>query len=310
VQVWSFVNGNWKPGDLAFAEYRWFDLEAPPAGELEALGERFQLHPLTIEDCRSPRLHAPKIDDFGAYLFVVLQVPAATEGDFVEMEELDVFLSPKLLLTYRDGPIQEVGHIHQMLTNGMTMRPGTDGLLYEIVDRTVDALLPGVEGIGNRLDDIHDLVLEDPGNNRSHDIVSLRAHAGRVRRLLTPELAVVQRLSRGEFPQVSEHNRVYYRDIYDHLVRIDLALENLREDAEVVLSTYLAQVNNRMSEVMKVLSVVAAIALPATVISGIFGTNFDNVPGLHSNWGFAVMMTAMVSLAGGMALFFKRRGWW
>ena len=106
---------------------------------------------------------------------------AATEGDFVEMEELDVFLSPKLLLTYRDGPIQEVGHIHQMLANGMTMRPGTDGLLYEIVDRTVDALLPGVEGIGNRLDDIHDLVLEDPGNNRSHDIVSLRAHAGRVR---------------------------------------------------------------------------------------------------------------------------------
>ncbi len=310
VQVWSFVNGGWKPGDLAFADCRWFDLEAPPDGELETLGERFHLHHLAIEDCRSTRLHAPKVDDFGAYLFIVMHVPAASSAEFVEMEELDIFLAPGTLITYRDRAVREVGHVHEMLQNGMTMRPGTDGLLYEIMDRAVDALLPEVEAIGNRLDELHDLVLEDPGDTRSHDIVSLRAHAGRVRRLLTPQLAVVQRLSRGEFPQVDEHNRVYFRDIYDHLVRIDLALENLREDAEVVLSTYLAQVNNRMSEVMKVLSVVAAIALPATVISGIFGTNFDNVPGLHSNWGFALMMSAMGGLMGGMALFFKRRGWW
>lgn len=310
MQVWSFVNGAWKPGDLAFADLRWFDLEAPPEGELEALGERFDLHHLAIEDCRSTRLHAPKIDDFGPYLFIVLQVPVLGGDGLPVMEELDAFLSPTLLITYRDRAVPEVDLVHDMLVNGMGTRPGTDGLLYEVVDRTVDALMPQVEGIAAQLDALHDLVLEQPLVNRSHEIVSLRAHAGGVRRLLMPELGVIQRLSRGEFAQVPEHNRMYYRDIYDHLVRIDLALEAVREDAEVVLSTYLAQVNNRMSEVMKVLSVVAAIALPATVISGIFGTNFDNVPGLHSNWGFAFMMFAMGALAGGMALFFKRRGWW
>jgi hypothetical protein len=193
---------------------------------------------------------------------------------------------PKLLL-YRDGPIRSAT---PDLANGMTA-PRHRRSLVPIVDRTVDALLPGVEGIepAGR----HPRPRAGSPTTTAASIVC----AGRVRRLLTPELAVVQRLSRGEFPQVSEHNRVYYRDIYDHLVRIDLALENLREDAEVVLSTYLAQVNNRMSEVMKVLSVVAAIALPATVISGIFGTNFDNVPA-STAMGFAVMMTAMVSLAG------------
>ena len=93
-------------------------------------------------------------------------------------------------------------------------------------------------------------------------------------------------------------------------MRIDLALEGVREDAEMGLSTYLSSLNNRMNEVMKVLSVVAALALPGTVISGIFGTNFDNVPGLHSNWGFALMMSGIIGLAAGMAWYFKRRDWW
>jgi len=92
-------------------------------------------------------------------------------------------------------------------------------------------------------------------------------------------------------------------------VRIDLGLEELREDAEVALSTYLSAFNNRISEVMKVLAVVGALALPASVIAGIFGTNFDNVPGLHSNWGFLAMIGSMTGLAVGMALYFRHRGW-
>ncbi len=90
---------------------------------------------------------------------------------------------------------------------------------------------------------------------------------------------------------------------------MDLALEGVREDAEVALSTYLSAINNRMNEVMKVLSVVSALALPAVVITGIFGTNFDNVPGLHSNWGFTVMIGSMTGIAGGLAYYFRRRGW-
>jgi magnesium transporter len=152
-------------------------------------------------------------------------------------------------------------------------------------------------------------MLKSNAGTRHRQILASRARAGRIRRILTSQLAVMQRLSRGEFALISEPNRIYFRDIYDHLVRIDLALEGLREDAEVALSTYLSAVNNRLSEVMKVLAVVSALMLPGTLITGVFGTNFDNVPGLHSNWGFLIMIVSMAAIAVGMAIFFRRRRW-
>ncbi|MBI2767341.1 MAG: magnesium transporter CorA family protein [Chloroflexi bacterium] len=309
MEVWSFVNGNWREGDLAFADQRWFDL-ADDAAELHSLAERFGLHPLAVEDCLSPLMHAPKIDEFPDYLFIVFQAALPNLSEDHAMEEVDVFLGHNFVITYQDRALAEMGQVRSVLRQGITVRPGVDGILYEVIDRLVDSTLPVVERIGGELDEIHQAVLDSPGGRiPSHDIVTLRSQAGRIRRVLTPEMTVAQRLSRGEFNVISEANRVYYRDIYDHLVRIDLALENVREDAEVVLSTYLSSLNNRMSEVMKVITVVAALALPATVITGVFGTNFDNVPGLHSNWGFALMVGAIVGVGGTMALYFHRRGW-
>lgn len=309
MECWSFVNGGWRPGDLAFAERRWFDLTGSPNGELEALGERFGLHHLAIEDCLSPLLHAPKVDEFPDYLFAVVQ--AVVGGGPDPLEELDVFAGRNLLITYHDGPIPEIAAVHDLLGAGRVVREGIDGLFYEICDRVVDGILPEVDRFAGDLERLHDEALDRPGTGEAaHAVTTLRARAGHLRRMLAPQMAVFQRMSRGEYALVTEPNRIYFRDIYDHLVRVDLALEGVREDAEVVLNTYLSSLNNRLSEVMKVLSVVAALALPGTLISGIFGTNFDNVPGLHSNWGFALMMASIGGIAGGMGLYFRRRGWW
>jgi magnesium transporter len=308
VDVWSLVDGRWCHGDTERASLRWFDLEAGH-GDLEELAGRYHLHPLAVEDCRSPLLHAPKIDEFGDYLFVVLQAVLG-EGVQPRLEELDAFVGPDFLITYRDGPIPEIAEVHEALARGMTMRPGADGLLYEVVDRVVDATLPRVDAISEELDSVQASALSDPTSaEQARVILEMRAAAGHLRRTLAPQLSVIQRLSRGEFAEIADANRIYFRDIYDHLVRVDLALEGVREDADVALSIYLSALNNRLSEVMKVLSVVAALALPATVISGVFGTNFDNVPGLHSNWGFALMIATMTGVAVGMALYFRRRGW-
>ncbi|MEX2080103.1 MAG: CorA family divalent cation transporter, partial [Dehalococcoidia bacterium] len=108
---------------------------------------------------------------------------------------------------------------------------------------------------------------------------------------------------------IHDENRPYFRDVYDHMVRVDSMLEEVREDAEVAINTYLGVWNNRLGEVMKVLSVVAALALPATVITGVFGTNFDDIPGLHSSWGFVAMLLGMAGVSVGMFLFFRRRRW-
>ena len=311
MRVWSFGEGHWQPGDLADAEHRWFDLDGSDHDELRRLAGDFNLHPLAVDDCISPYLHTPKIDDFGSHIFMVL--PAMTPGTVdVALEELDVFLGGNFLITYRDGaePSPAIDDVVVALERGVTLRGGSDGLLYEIADRTVDAMFPRVSAMSEQLDQIEDAIVESgvPGQYTNR-ILELRREAGKVRRLLAPELAVMLRFGRSELHIVQPSNVIYFRDVYDHLLRVDLALEELREDAEVALNTYLSTLNNRMNEVMKVLAVVGALALPATVITGVFGTNFDDIPGLHSNWGFAAMIAGMGAMAGSMAFFFHRRGW-
>lgn len=321
MQAWSFAGGKWVEGEAADATFTWFNVVGGDDPALDELQRRFKLHPLAVEDCRSTQIHAPKIDDFGDHLFIVFQAvvdidPADTESP--DTEELDVFLGSDFLITYQDSP-ERTADAQQMtpddsfvaaIRNGVTVRPGPDGALYELIDRVVDDILPRVNQLAEELDAMQDeIVVRAKTADQHQQILTIRARAGRIRRILTPELAVIQRLSRGEFTEIGESNRVYFRDVYDHLVRIDLALEGLREDAEVALSTYLSAINNRLSEVMKVLAVVSALMLPSTVITGVFGTNFDNVPGLHSNWGFLLMILAMGAIGVGMGWFFRKRGW-
>lgn len=311
MRIWSCIDGRWREEETEGAAPRWYDLAREDAEYLKTLGERFGLHPLSIEDCLSPYIHTPKIDDFGDHMFVVVAatVPAATQP---EPEELDLFLGRDFLITYHDGleAPPSIAEVANVISQGVSVRPGVDGLMYEIIDRSVDAIIPRVSAMSEELDDIEDrIVVEGVSGVDHHRVLELRSVAGRVRRLIVPEQNLMLRFGRGEFHLVQAANQVYYRDIYDHLVRVDMALEELREDAEVALGTYMSALNNRMNEVMKVLAVVGALALPATVITGIFGTNFDDIPGLHSNWGFAAMMAAMAGIAGGMAYMFHRRGW-
>ena len=309
MEIWSHDGTGWKAGERPGADVLWFALCGSRADDLSGLAARFNLHPLAVEDCLSPRTHAPKIDEFPDHLFVIILAPLPGD-DGPLLEEVDVFLGHSFIITYTDRADPQVDSVLGMLRGGRAFRPGPDGVLHEIADRVADAFLPEVHGIADRLDAIEEDILTRPGDSmHSHRVVGLRSRAGQLRRYLGPQLTVMQRLSRGEFPYVSEANRIYFRDIYDHHVRIDLSLEGVRDDAEVALSTYLSAVNNRMSEVMKVLSVVAALSLPLTVISGIFGTNFDNVPLLHNRWGFVLMITAMGSLCASMALYFRRKRW-
>ncbi len=311
MRVWSFADSRWHDGDLPAAEMRWYDLQGADHDELRRLAGQLGLHSLSVEDCISPYLHTPKIDDFGEHVFLVALAMAPGTIEPV-VEELDAFLGADFLITYRDGaaPSPAIDDVASALEEGRILRPGTDGLLYEILDRNVDAMFPRVAAMSDQLDKIEDSIVgAGSAKHYTNQILDIRREAGKLRRLLAPELVVVLRFGRGELSLVKPANVIYFRDVYDHLLRVDLTLEELREDTEVALSTYLSTLNNKMNEVMKVLAVVGALALPATVITGVFGTNFDEIPGLHSNWGFGAMMSLMAAMAGGMAYFFHRRGW-
>ncbi len=311
MRIWSYIDGRWRETESEAAAPRWYDLARQDADYLKTLGERFGLHPLSIEDCLSPYIHTPKLDDFGDHVFIVAAA-MVPESDQPEPEELDIFLGADYLITYHDGPEAppSIAEVASAISGGVNIRPGVDGLMYEIIDRSVDAIIPRINTMSEELDSIEDRIIgEGVSGVDHHRVLELRSLAGRVRRLIVPEQNLMLRFGRGEVRLVQSSNQVYFRDIYDHLVRVDMALEELREDAEVALGTYMSALNNRMNEVMKVLAVVGALALPATVITGIFGTNFDDIPGLHSNWGFAAMLAAMAAMAGSMAYIFHRRGW-
>ena len=310
MRTWSFVDGRWREG-LQGEGPAWYDLTRADEATLRDLASTHRLHQLAIDDCLSPYLHTPKLEDFGEHVFIILadMVDGATGP---EIEEMDVFLGERFLITYHDRasapPALEA--LCRSLDQGVSIRPGTDGLLYEIADRTVDAMIPRVTDMAAELDQIESSIFNNQDVRAGHrKVLARRALAGNLRRLLSPEQQFMMRLGRGDIELVQDANRPYFRDVYDHLLRVDLALEAVREDSEVALSMYLSSLNNRLSEVMKVLAVVGALALPGTVITGVFGTNFDNVPGLHSNWGFALMMASILGVAAGMAYFFRRRGW-
>lgn len=311
MRTWSLVDHCWREGDSAAASVRWYDLCGGDDDALRGLAERYHLHPLTIDDCLSPYLHAPKLDDYGDYAFG-MALAMDPETDLPAPVELNFFLGKDFLITYQDSEREapEIALVVSAIEQGIALRPGADGLMYEILDRAVDGILPRITAINEQLDEIAESIVSGGTTATvSHRILELRRSAGRTRRLLAPMLAVALKFGRGELSLISPANVMYFRDVYDHLARVDLAIEELREDAEVSLNTYLSTLNNQMNEVMKVLAVVGALALPATVITGVFGTNFTEIPGLRSTWGFGAMVGALALTISGMAYYFHRRGW-
>jgi magnesium transporter len=172
-------------------------------------------------------------------------------------------------------------------------------------------VLPAVEAMDEKLDDLERAILERPDPEHLADVLLLKRNTLRLRRSVLPQRDLVNRLSRGEFPKLISHEAlIFYRDVYDHVVRIESMLDGLRDLADSALNSYLSAVNNRMNEIMKALSVVAVVFLPLTLIASIYGTNLDfSSIGLTFKYGFELMIVAMLLIAGAMILYFRRRGW-
>ncbi|MEP7216902.1 MAG: CorA family divalent cation transporter, partial [Anaerolineaceae bacterium] len=176
MQTWSFRGGVWHEGEAEGADFAWFDITGSEDPGLDQLAERFHLHHLAVEDCRSLLAHAPKIDDFGDYLFLVLHAVVETPGGR-ETDEVDVFLSKNFLITYQDRPIKLPGPNGEQpasaaliaaLQSGIGVRPGPDGALYELADRIVDGILPRVNALAEQLDAIHDEILVTGSAREQH----------------------------------------------------------------------------------------------------------------------------------------------
>jgi magnesium transporter len=290
----------------------WVDMEKPTTADEQVLLDVFKFHPLTVEDCRENR-HYPKIEEFGGYLyFIVHGVRADTSPDHFNTIELDGFLGRNYVITYHHDSFRSINNVKQLIhTSPISCKRGAPFLLYQILDQIVDFYSPVLDDFDERIDKLEDdiFTLKSPNNEILEEIMDLKRGVLRLRRISTKQMDVFYRMSRGEFSLLDPQMLPFYRDIYDHLIRVTDLAESYRDLISGALEAYLSVVSNRLNEIMKVLTIFSAVMLPLTFIAGVYGMNFDNMPELHSRYGYFGAWLLMLVVAIGMLGFFWRRGW-
>jgi magnesium transporter len=291
--------------------YVWVDLIAPMTSEEAAvLSDVFHFHPLAIEDCIGERLH-PKVDEFDDYIYVITHgLKAASTAEAIQPDELDAFLGPRYLVTHHAEDSRSVAAVTEtVLKAGLPLRRGPVAVLHAILDYQVDGLEDVIDDVEMRIETLEDSVFDRHENTSIMTLLSVKRSILQLRRWMSKQRAVLMRLGRGEFTVIAANDALLFRDVYDHVVRINDLLENFREMLTSVQEAHLAVTSNRLNEVMKFLTICTVLIMPATLIAGIYGMNFQHMPELSWHWGYPLAILFMASVEGGALYYFRRRGW-
>ncbi len=294
----------------------WVDLDVRSKEDLKEAEHIYQnifkFHHLTIEDCREAR-NQPKVEEFPEYLFFIVHgiKSKAKTSNFIT-KELDGYLGHNFVVTNRNEEFRSIDSVKkQIRTNPRIFQRGAAYLLHQILDRLVDFYMPIVDDFDRAINELEDRVYEmDTGENIIlEEIMDVRRSVARLKRISTRQLEVFYRISHGEFPQIPENVLPFYRDVYDHLLRISDMAESYRDLISGLFEIHFSVTANKTNEVMKVLAIFSATMLPMTLLSGIYGMNFENMPLLHSQYGYYITLGLMVVIFGGLLVYFWRKGW-
>lgn len=279
------------------------------------LGKKYRLHPLALEDM----VHTPqraKAESFeadsehGARLFIVLQMLQLVDGAF-DAEQVSIFLGHNTVITFQQRAGDVWGPIRDRLNqSGSRLRlHDASFLMYALVDAIVDHCFPLIESYGDRLEDIEFEVLDDPRPATMHQIHVIKREMLLFRRQVWPMREMIGNLVREPHECLSPTTVTYLRDVQDHAVQVLDILETYREIATGLADSYMSSISNRMNEVMKVLTIIASLFIPVSFLAGVFGMNFDDLPLLHSRWGFGIFCVLCASSITGMLFWFRSRDW-
>jgi magnesium transporter len=285
----------------------WHDLRDPNDPELDVLAERFHLHPLHVEDCRHGNQRA-KVEEGSDYTFVVLKAVCVNDAGELETTDLDLFLGQEYLITVQEGECPPLrAYLDQL--RGAANQSRSDQTFYKIIDGTVDAYAPTLDWFNEAIDGIEDSVLERPSPATLQQIYAAKRGLIELRRVLSNMRDVASHLQRLETGLIGRDLWPFLRDVYDHLARNLDTVEMQRDLLTGAMDIYLSSVANRTNQVMKVLTVLGTIALPAIVISGFFGMNTKGLPGIDSPHGTAIAAGLMVAATAGLLIMLKRFDW-
>jgi magnesium transporter len=294
----------------------WVDLAAEPDEVCQPLlRETFGFHPLAVDDALD-ETHVPKVDDWGEYLYLVLHAVVFDPADDepLHTHELDLFLGQNYLVTYRTEPIAAIDRAWAACQRDERhLQKGAGRLLYKLADELVADYMPAVEAMDEAIDQVEDEVFGQPGPSLLERIFALKRALLHLRRIIAPQREVLNKLARGDYRVIDEGESVFFRDVYDHMVRLYDITEGLRDLVGGALDTYLSVVSNRMNEVMRTLTVITTLFLPVSFLVGFFGTNFFQPVAPLTAWtgrtAFVLMLLAMVVVPTGMFLWIRKRAW-
>jgi magnesium transporter len=295
----------------------WLDLMAEPAESSAAiLRDTFHFHPLAIEDALE-ETHAPKIDDWEEYVYLVLHAArtvAEAPGDAsLEQVELDIFIGRNYLVTHRTEPIVAVDRVWSTTDrDNRHMKRGAAYLLYRLSDELTSEYMPIVDGMDDAIDRIEDEVFDNPTPRMLEQIFMLKRGLLVLRRIIMPQREIMNKLGRGDYDVIDHDDRVFFRDIYDQLVRLHDITDSMRDLVSGTLDMYLSVINNRLNDTMKTLTLITTLFMPLSFVAGFFGMNFFGpVSKLFAPWtthtAFLVTLAAMVVTPMIMYMWLRKR---
>jgi magnesium transporter len=292
----------------------WIDFDGEPVPSAESiLTGIFRFHPLAVDDAIE-ETHAPKVDDWGDYLYIALNALELSDDLSAQISELDVFLGHNYIVTHHDQPlgcIEKTFHASQRDLRHLNQ--GADHLLYKLVDAMVADYMPNVEKLDDKIDEIEDKLLGNLQQETIQEIFAMKRALQVMRRILTPQREVLNKLARDDFGVIDPKDRVFFRDVYDHLVRLHDLNESMRDLVGGALDTYLSAVNNRMNDIMKTLTLITTLFMPITFITGFFGMNFFEpsfpLPVWTGRLVFTLTLLGMVSMPILMFRWMKKQTW-
>ena len=289
----------------------WVDLDQPTPEEARILTDVFHFHELAVEDAMSES-HHPKIESYGDYLYLILHgIDFSAKEHCFKTKDIDFFLGAQFLVTIHPRVSRSIGKVNEICRrNDRVLGEGPAVLLHRIVDTMVDNYRPEVEELEERLDAIEDEVFENPNPGLARKILNFKKDISSLRQVVLPQRDAVARLARREFSFITEQLAYRFRDVHDHLVRISDEAMFFQDRITGILDAHLSAVSNQLNQVMKVLTIFTTLAMPLTVLTGVYGMNvpLPHFPGgEHSQFWWVMGM--MFAISGAMLMFFRRRNW-
>ncbi len=288
---------------------------------LRFLGERFNLHPLALEDVLDTG-QRPKVEHYDDYLFIVAEMLYLEEGEQMCGEQVSMFLGKSFLVTLQEEPESDVFEpvrARIRSASGQIRKLGPDYLAYALLDSIIDHYYPVLESVGTAIDKIEDEQVENPMKHSVRDLHEHKRRLAHIRRYVWPLRDVINALLHEETVLVKKGTKVFLRDCYDHTVQLMDLVESYRDVLSGLMDIYLSSVSIRTNEIMRVLTVISSVFIPLTFIAGVYGMNFAaeyqgrrlpfNMPELHQPLGYIGCLLFMLGVALFQIFYFKRRRW-